>query len=138
MTHYDKLIFFSFSFFLSSEVGNTNTDFAIDSSSGVITVNKALDVTTTPTYTLTVTVTDGGTTARSVTTTVTVTVTDVNNNSPTCTLSTVYVNIVEPAAVSDAVSMSQWLDHDTTLLPGTHPLAWPVTLSMASYSVHGQ
>ena len=53
--------------------GNTEGKFAIGSSTGTITVNKALDYETTPSYTLTVQATDnnGGTATASVTVTVT-------------------------------------------------------------------
>ena len=62
--------------------GNTGDVFAISGSAGLITVAKALDFETTPSYTLTVRVEDSE--ENSVTGTVTITVTDVaDNNAPT-------------------------------------------------------
>ncbi|MBC6410523.1 MAG: cadherin repeat domain-containing protein [Ekhidna sp.] len=62
--------------------GNTGDVFAISGSAGIITVAKALDFETTPSYTLTVRVEDSE--ENSVTGTVTITVTDVaDNNAPT-------------------------------------------------------
>ena len=64
--------------------------FAIDPTTGAITVADALDYETTPSYSLVVTVTDGGSTSRlSDTATLTITVTDVNeNNAPVFTSGT--------------------------------------------------
>ncbi len=62
--------------------GNTGNVFAIDPTTGAITVAGALDYETTPSYSLVVTVTDGGSTSRlSDTATLTITVTDVANES---------------------------------------------------------
>jgi len=62
--------------------GNTNTDFRIDSGSGLIQVSNTLDRETTDQYLLEVTVVDAGATPRSAIVTATVTVTDVNDNYP--------------------------------------------------------
>ncbi len=62
--------------------GNTGSVFAIDPTTGEITVADALDYETTPSYSLVVTVTDRGRTSRlSDTATLTITVTDVANES---------------------------------------------------------
>ncbi len=59
--------------------GNTGNVFAIDPTTGAITVAGALDYETTPSYSLVVTVTDGGSPSLSATATLTITVTDVAN-----------------------------------------------------------
>ncbi len=62
--------------------GNTGDVFAIDPTTGAITVAGALDYETTTSYSLMVTVTDGGSTPLSGTATLTITVTDVNEYAP--------------------------------------------------------
>ncbi|GFS14234.1 protocadherin Fat 4 [Elysia marginata] len=63
--------------------GNSEGKFKLDSSSGVLQVQAALDHETTPSYSLTLTVTDsGGSTGNVV---VNIAVNDVNDNSPVCT-----------------------------------------------------
>ena len=67
----------------SIESGNTGDVFAIDSSSGQITVVGTLDRETTPSYSLTVQVTevsDGGTTGLKNTGTITINITDINES----------------------------------------------------------
>ncbi len=61
--------------------GNTGNVFAIDPTTGAITVADALDYETTPSYSLVVTVTDGGSPSLSATATLTITVTDMANES---------------------------------------------------------
>ncbi|GEM_PF-1710503 len=65
----------------SITAGNSNEVFAIDSSSGKITVKNAggLDYETNPTYTLTVTVSDG---VSSITATIGITLNDINEETP--------------------------------------------------------
>ena len=73
----------------SIESGNTNNAFAIDPSTGQITVNNvgALDFETTPVFTLTVRVTDNGTPVLFGQATVTVTLTNVNEQPTDIALS---------------------------------------------------
>ncbi|MBC6409640.1 MAG: cadherin repeat domain-containing protein [Ekhidna sp.] len=61
--------------------GNTNSDFAIDSNTGQITVANTLDRSSTSSYTLTVTVTDNGNLTATIE--ITVNVTDAANTAPT-------------------------------------------------------
>nr|XP_008274874.1 PREDICTED: protocadherin Fat 4-like [Stegastes partitus] len=69
-------------FFFSIENGNTNFAFAVDLSSGLISVNSSLDRELWPVYNLTVTATDNGSPPATGTTTVIVTIGDVNDNAP--------------------------------------------------------
>ena len=62
--------------------GNTGDVFAIDSTTGVITVAGALDYATTPSYSLMVTVTDGGSPSLSDTATITITVREAKAVTP--------------------------------------------------------
>lgn len=69
-------------FFFSIENGNTNFSFAVDPTSGIISVNSALDREICPVYNLTVTATDNGSPPATGTTHVIVTIGDVNDNAP--------------------------------------------------------
>ena len=69
--------------------GNISNVFAIDSSTGTITVSGVLDYETTPGYTLIVTVTDDGSPALSDTTTVNITVLDHDELAPTADIADV-------------------------------------------------
>ena len=62
--------------------GNSNNDFTINSTSGVITVNGDLDREVIGEYTLTIRAQDGGNPARSDGSMVVITVNDINDNSP--------------------------------------------------------
>ncbi|WAR26918.1 FAT1-like protein, partial [Mya arenaria] len=62
--------------------GNTNSDFSIDSGSGLLQVVNTLDRETTDVYYLEVTIVDAGAVPRSAIVTATVTVSDVNDNYP--------------------------------------------------------
>ncbi|WAR26920.1 FAT4-like protein [Mya arenaria] len=62
--------------------GNTNSDFYIDSASGLIQFVNVLDRETTDLYKLEVTITDSGSAPRSTSVTATVTISDVNDNNP--------------------------------------------------------
>ncbi|KAL5009003.1 hypothetical protein ScPMuIL_014584 [Solemya velum] len=79
--------------------GNTNADFAIDSSTGAVTVAKLLDFETTPTYTIDAEVEDGTVTS---TATITITITNVNE-APVCSPASYTPSVAENAAVNDAV-----------------------------------
>ena len=85
--------------------GNTDDVFAIDSSSGQITVSGSLDHETTPSYSLTVQVSDGGTPALTSTATITINVTDAND-APVALADT--ATTAEDTAVTISV-----LDNDT-------------------------
>ena len=97
----------------SMTAGNTNDAFALDSATGIITVNgeNTLDYETTPSYSLTVAVSDGSLTA---TATVTINVTNVNE-APTITSSTFTIaeNADDGAMVGTITGTAT--DADTTL-----------------------
>ena len=97
----------------SITTGNTNDAFALDSATGVITVNgdHPLDYETTPSYSLTVAVSDGSLTA---TATVAITVTDINE-APTITGTTTFT-IAEDATHSATVGIITGVDADKDTL----------------------
>ncbi|XP_076590536.1 protocadherin Fat 4-like [Chaetodon auriga] len=84
------------SFFFSIESGNTNFSFAVDPSSGVISVNSPLDRELMPVYNLTVTATDNGSPPATGTTNVIVTIDDVNDNAPKLTFTEAEVRENQP------------------------------------------
>ncbi|XP_071083745.1 protocadherin Fat 4-like [Haliotis cracherodii] len=94
--------------------GNTNTDFSIDPTYGIIKLQNTLNFETTPSYTLEVTASDGGGTVRSATTIVTVSVTNINDNLPSCPSYAVYVTVLESSSVNDVVTTLSCTDADTT------------------------
>lgn len=73
-------------FFYSIQDGNTNFSFAVNPSSGVISVISQLDREQWPMYNLTLTATDNGSPPATGTTTVIVSIGDVNDNGPLLTL----------------------------------------------------
>lgn len=83
-------------FFFSIESGNTNVSFAIDPSSGVISVSSPLDRELLPVYNLTVTATDYGSPPATGTTNVIVTIDDVNDNAPKLTFTETEVKENQP------------------------------------------
>ncbi|XP_012943596.1 protocadherin Fat 4 [Aplysia californica] len=90
--------------------GDTQQQFAVDESSGDISVVKSLDRETTASYILTVRATDdalGAATAKSADATVTVTVTDVNDNSPTFSPAVYTVDVIETASFGPTVVLKQ-------------------------------
>ena len=94
--------------------GNTNSAFAIDSSSGEITVADAsqIDYETTPTsYNLTITVSDGANTSS--VETVTININDLNDNTPAITASQSF-SIDENSANATSVGMVAAIDADVT------------------------
>ena len=97
----------------SMTVGNSGDAFALDSATGVITVNgeNTLDYETTPSYSLTVAVSDGSLTA---TATVTINVTNVNE-APTITGTTTFT-IAEDATRSATVGIITGVDADKDTL----------------------
>lgn len=62
--------------------GNTDSDFGIDSASGLIQVKKSLDRERTDKYLIEVSVVDNGASPQSATVTATVTISDINDNNP--------------------------------------------------------
>ena len=95
--------------------GNTNSVFAINASSGAITVASALDHEATPTYTLTVQVSDGTTSANAA---VTINVTDVNE-APVVTAQTTAFTIAEDATNGTAVGTVAATDPENNRLTFT-------------------
>ena len=86
--------------------GNTNSAFAISSSTGDITVNTqaSLDIETTPTFTLVIKAVDGGTPPLTATATVVVNLIDVNEAAPSFTGTPYTALISEDSSVGDTVS----------------------------------
>ncbi len=93
--------------------GDTGSVFAINSTTGAITVADALDYETTASYSLVVTVTDGGSTSLSGTATLTITVTDVNE-APTA--SNAPFSVAENSAMGTAVGTVTATDPDLASL----------------------
>ena len=95
--------------------GTGQTAFAINSSTGEITVadSAQLDRETTTSFTLTVEVTDDGVGTLSDTATITITLDDVNDNAPVVTPSQSF-NITEAASNGDSVGTVVATDGDTT------------------------
>ena len=87
--------------------GNTGNAFAINASSGAITVARTLDHESTPTYTLTVRASDG---SLSNTANFTVNVTNVNDNAPTIAAQT--LSVAENSAAGTTVGTVAATDAD--------------------------
>ncbi len=102
--------------------GNTNSVFAINSSTGELTVNDAneLDYETTTSYTLTLSVSDG--TNTSATETIVVEVNPINDNNPVVTVSQSF-DIVEDIANGGVVGTALATDADA----GTSFSSWTET-----------
>lgn len=92
--------------------GTGSSDFAIDPSTGEITVIGSLDYTVTNLYNLIVTATDGGNTARSDSVSVVIRVVDVNNNYPQFT-STNTAQVLDSAGVGSEFFHVHATDVDT-------------------------
>ncbi|XP_059186388.1 protocadherin Fat 4-like [Centropristis striata] len=86
----------------SIDNGNTNFSFAVDPSSGVISVNSSLDRELWPLYNLTVTATDNGSPPATGTTNVIVTIDDVNDNAPKLTFTEAQVKENQPQGTTVA------------------------------------
>lgn len=82
--------------------GNTNSDFSIDSISGIVKTQKILDFETTTSYELVIEAREQST-DNTATTTLTITVTDVNDNNPTCTDMAFSKNVGEQESVNFVV-----------------------------------
>ena len=99
------------SFTIGSE--NSNGTFEIDSTSGAITVTKALDFETTPAYALTVFVTDNGKPlSLSDTTTIRILITDTNEHPPMFAQSSYTVSLSEDAVVGTPIGYFIAVDMD--------------------------
>ena len=100
----------------SISAGNTSNVFAIDSSSGAITVAATLDYETTQSYTLTVTVADTGSATASAD--FTVTITDANDNTPAFAQASysASVNDTDSAGTQLVTATATDADANTTLV----------------------
>ena len=98
----------------SITAGNTNDAFAIDPSSGELTVNTSsqLDTETTPGYTLSLTVSDGANTSSAET--VTININDLNDNLPVITASQSF-SVDENSANATSVGTVAATDADATV-----------------------
>ena len=83
--------------------GNSNNHFAIDGTSGAITVNGEIDREAIGEYTLTIRAQDGGNPARSDVSTVVITVNDINDNNPVFQRSTYAITVREDVSVPSNV-----------------------------------
>ena len=103
--------------------GNTNDAFAINSSTGEITVNLSseLDTETTPSYTLTLTVSDGANTSSAET--VTINVNDLNDNLPIITGSQSF-SVDENSANATSVGTVALSDADSDAI---NTFTWSIT-----------
>ncbi|XP_063762504.1 protocadherin Fat 4 [Eleginops maclovinus] len=116
-------------FFFRIQNGNTNFSFAIDPSSGVISVNSTLDREMWPVYNLTVTATDNGSPPSTGTTYVTVTIDDINDNTPI--LSSIEAQVKENQPKGTLIATLNASDSD--LPPNQGPFTyWLVNLSTGS------
>ncbi|KAI8511675.1 hypothetical protein Bbelb_107750 [Branchiostoma belcheri] len=90
--------------------GNTDGNFEIDTSTGVVYTAKVIDYETmgnTKSYTLTVKASDAGST-------VTITIDDINDNGPVCTQYLYAVSVDENTAAGTAIAQLNCQDADTT------------------------
>ncbi|XP_071353107.1 protocadherin Fat 4 [Trachinotus anak] len=116
-------------FFFSIESGNTNFSFAVDPSSGVISVNSLLDRELWAVYNLTVTATDNGSPPATGTTNVIVTIGDVNDNTPELTLTEAQVKENQP----QGTIVARLNASDSDLPPNQGPFTyWLVNASIDS------
>lgn len=92
--------------------GNGDNKFAIDSVSGVIRLQAALDRENVASYSLTLEVTDRR--SRTATTSIDITVTDVNDNDPVCSPSSYAGSAAEDAATGTTILTLTCSDADTS------------------------
>ncbi|XP_019623295.1 PREDICTED: protocadherin Fat 4-like [Branchiostoma belcheri] len=92
--------------------GNTNNSFAVNSTTGGITVALALDLEATPTYVLELIVTDGGDPMLTGSVTVHVKLTDDNDFAPTFTDASFSFNVSEDAAIGTTLGKVSATDDD--------------------------
>ncbi|XP_029027227.1 protocadherin Fat 4 [Betta splendens] len=124
-------------FFFSIEDGNSNYSFAIDASSGVISVNSPLDRELYPVFNLTVTATDNGSPPATGTSAVIVTIDDVNDNAPKLTYTEAQLKENQPQGT--IVARLNAFDADSALNQGpfTFWLVNPLTESPFSLTPDG-
>ena len=103
--------------------GNTNNAFAINPSTGEITVNDSseLDTETTPSYTLSITVSDGANTSSAET--VTINVNDLNDNAPVITASQSF-GVNENSVNATSVGTVAFSDADSAAV---NSFTWSIT-----------
>ncbi|XP_033745650.1 LOW QUALITY PROTEIN: protocadherin Fat 4-like [Pecten maximus] len=99
------------SYSITAVTNSGSSLFAVDSTSGSITLASSLDYETTTSYVITVEAVDGGGTTA--TGSVTVSVTDVNDNSPIFSPSAYIVEIAESTSASAVVVTTTCADADT-------------------------
>lgn len=116
-------------FFFSIENGNINSSFAINPSSGIISINSPLDREVWPLYNLVVTATDNGSPPATGTTNVIVTIVDINDNPPKLTFAEAQVKENQP----QGTIVARLNASDSDLPPNQGPFTyWFVNPSMTS------
>ncbi|XP_074536375.1 protocadherin Fat 4 [Halichoeres trimaculatus] len=114
-------------FVFSIEDGNTNFSFAVDPSTGVITVNSQLDREKWSLYNLTLAATDNSSPPATGTTNVIITIEDVNDNAPTLMFTEAYVEENQPQGTIVARLNASDLDLPPNQGPFTYWLVNPPT-----------
>lgn len=95
--------------------GNSDLKFTLDSVSGVLQVQNALNRELVSSYTLTLTVADGsGAGSRTATTPIYITVSDVNDNDPSCSPAAYVASVAESASIATSVTSLTCSDVDTS------------------------
>ncbi|XP_041349525.1 cadherin-23-like [Gigantopelta aegis] len=92
--------------------GNTDSDFRIESQTGIIDIVNSLNRERTTSYNLQIMVTDNGTPSRSALITAVVTVDDVNDNNPVFGAATYSFNVAEDTAVTTSIGAVAATDID--------------------------
>lgn len=114
-------------FFFSIGSGNVNFSFAVDPTSGIISVNAPLDRELWSVYNLTVTATDNGSPPATGTANVIVTIADVNDNAPKLTFTEAQVKENQPRGTMVARLNASDSDLPPNQGPFTYWLANPAT-----------
>ena len=94
--------------------GNTGGDFAVNSTTGEVSVKHGLDYERTRSYHLTIEVSDLGNVPRSSTTMVDITIVDLNDNSPVFTNSTYTFDVAENTPTTAIIARLTATDRDDT------------------------
>ncbi|XP_034723569.1 protocadherin Fat 4 [Etheostoma cragini] len=124
-------------FFFSIANGNTNFSFAVDPSSGVISVHSPLDRELWAVYNLTVTATDNGSPPATGTTNVIVIIDDVNDSVPKLTITEAQVKENQPEGTMVARLNASDSDLPPNQGPFTYWLVNPSTASVFSLTPDG-
>ncbi|KAM6987514.1 protocadherin Fat 4 [Tautogolabrus adspersus] len=123
--------------FFNIENGNTNSSFAVNPSSGVISVISLLDRELWSYYNLTLTATDNGSPPATGTTNVIITINDVNDNAPKLTFTEARVKENQP----QGTVVARLTASDSDLMPNQGPFTYllvnPSTDSAFSLSPDG-